>query len=181
MDWVKFVTFMKLNLGIKIDNKSEQDEWANFADHADEVIFFAAVQPLVDDYAKALNDGRPVRSPLLSQIAAKYNEVFKKKKETEMLDSYGNCQHCDGSGQLFVLWDSIKGKAINVRQPFSWNKSCFDIRVAPCVCPNGRKQAPNAPYAWFQNNVFCGFQLLDRDKLEKMCSVNARKPEKVEK
>lgn len=175
MDWVKFVTFMKLNLGVKIDNKSEQDEWAAFADRADEVIFFEAVQPLVDNYAQALNEMRPVKSPLLSQIVAKYNELYRKKADSAMLDRFGNCEHCGGSGQLFVLWDSKKGKAVNVRQPFYWHESSFDIRVAPCGCPKGRQQAPNAPKEWFDNNIFCGFQLNDREKLEKMCSINARK------
>lgn len=175
MEWKKFVTFVKLNLGIKIENKEEQDEWAKFADQADEAIFVEAVQPLVDSYAEALNEQRPVKAPILSQIAAKYNALYRRKKDSEMIDSFGNCQHCGGSGQLFVLFDSASGKAINVRQPFLWGKSCFDIRIAPCSCPKGRRQAPNAPAAWFQNNVFCGFRLDDRDKLEKMCNVNSRR------
>jgi hypothetical protein len=175
MDWKKFVTFMKLNLGVKIENKEEQDEWARFADSADEAIFFEAVQPLVDSYAAALNDCRPVKSPLLSQISQKYNALFRQKKDSEMLDAFGNCQHCGGTGQLYVLFDSVRNKAINVRQPFFWNKSSFDIRTAECVCPNGRRKAPNATSEWLSNNVFCGFRLDDRDKLENMCNINARK------
>lgn len=180
MEWKKFVTFVKLNLGIKIENKEEQDEWAAFADQADEAIFFEAVQPLVDNYADALNNCRPVKSPLLSQIAAVYRRAEKQKRDSAMLDRFGNCEHCGGSGQLYVLWDSARGKAINVRQPFEWSKSSFDVRIAPCGCPKGRQQAPNAPKEWFDNNIFCGFKLNDREKLEKMCSINTRKPEKGE-
>lgn len=180
MEWAKFVTFMKLHLGIKIENKREQDEWAAFADQADEVIFFEAVQPLVDSYAAALNNCRPVKSPILSQIAYAYLKLEKQKRDSAMLDRFGNCEHCGGSGQLFVLWDSEKGRAINVRQPFTWGKSSFDIRLAPCACPKGRQQNPNAPKEWFYNNIFCGFNFYDRDKLEKMCYINARKPEKGE-
>jgi hypothetical protein len=180
MEWKKFVTFVKLNLGIKIENKEEQDEWAAFADQADEAIFLEAVQPLVDNYADALNNRQPVKSPLLSQIAAVYRRAEKQKRDSAMLDRFGNCEHCGGSGQLYVLWDSAKGKTINVRQPFEWTKQSFDIRLAPCGCPKGRQQAPNAPKEWFDNNIFCGFKLNDREKLEKMCYINARKPEKGE-
>lgn len=180
MEWKKFVTFVKLNLGIKIENKEEQDEWAAFADQADEAIFYEAVQPLVDSYAAALNDCRPVKSPLLSQIAAVYRRAEKQKRDSAMLDRFGNCEHCGGAGKLYVLWDSVKGRAVNVRQPFIWNRVSFDIRLAPCACPKGRQQEPYASKEWFDNNVFCGFRLLDEQKLRDLCVLNARKPSKGE-
>ena len=180
MEWKKFVTFVKLNLGIKIENKEEQDAWAAFADQADEAIFYEAVQPLVDNYADALNNRQPVKSPLLSQIAAVYRRAEKKKRDSAMLDRFGICEHCGGAGQLYVLWDSAKGRAINVRQPFEWNKGSFDIRNVSCGCPRGRQMDPKAPKEWLDNNIFCGFKIGEHDKLEKMCYINARKPEKGE-